>query len=52
MLHHDESPVKPQYDMATAPFVDKAPSPILPYPLPLLAKIFRPLPHLHQFWIN
>ena len=35
MLHHEESPEKPQYNMATPP--------ILPNP-PFLAKIFRPPP--------
>ena len=39
MLHHEESPEKPQYNMATPPF---CPTP------PFLAKFFR-LPHFHQF---
>ena len=39
MLHHDESPEKPQYNMATPPFLDKPP--ILPNP-PFLAKILGP----------
>ena len=36
MPHHEESPEKPQYNMATPP-------PILPYP-PFPAKNFRPPP--------
>ena len=30
MLHPEESPEKPPYNMATPPFLDKSPSPILP----------------------
>ena len=45
MLHHEESPEKPQYNMATPPFLDKPPPPILPnHSSPFLAKIFRPPP--------
>ena len=42
MLHHEESPEKPQYNMAIPPFLDKPPSPILPNPPSFPAKIFRP----------
>ena len=43
MLHHEESPEKPQYNMATLPFLDKPPH--FAYPPPLfLAKLFRPPP--------
>ena len=42
MLHHEESPEKPQYNMATLPFHDKPPPFCLPPPF--LAKIFRPPP--------
>ena len=41
MLHHEESPEKPQYNMATLPFLDKPPPFCLP---PFLANIFRPPP--------
>ena len=41
MLHREESPGKPQYNMATCPFLDKPP--ILPNtPPPFLANILRP----------
>ena len=30
MLHHEEFREKPQYNMATPPFLDKPPPPILP----------------------
>ena len=45
MLHHEESPEKPQYNMATPPFLDKHPPPP-PFCLtpPFLEKIFRPPP--------
>ena len=43
MLHHGEYPEKPQYNMATRPFLEK-PSPILPYP-PFSSKNFH-TPHL------
>ena len=33
MLHHEESPEKPQYNMATPPFLDKPPTPHHPTPL-------------------
>ena len=36
MPHHEKSPEKPQYNMATPPFLDNPP--------PFLAKIFRPPP--------
>ena len=51
MLHHEESPEKPQYNMATSLFLDKPP--ILPNP-PFLAKTFinfekvEPPPPLYQ----
>ena len=32
MLHHEESPEKPQYNMTTPPFLEK--NPILPTPPP------------------
>ena len=41
MLHHKESPEKPQYNMATPQFLEKPPY-FAPSPPPsLLAKIFR-----------
>ena len=44
MPHHEESPEKPQYNMATPPPISRQPPlPILPNPL-FLAKIFRPPP--------
>ena len=42
MPHHEESPEKLQYNMATPPFLDKPPH--FAYPPPFLAKIFRPPP--------
>ena len=43
-LHHEESPEKPQYNMATLHFWTTLP-PILPHPSPpFLAKMFRPPP--------
>ena len=41
MLHHEESPEKPQYNMATPPFLDKPP--ILPN-LPFSSKNFQAPP--------
>ena len=40
MVHHEESPEKPQYNVAAPHFYPPPPSSILPY-LPFLAKIFR-----------
>ena len=42
MLHHEDSPEKPQHNMTTSLFLDKLP--ILPYTLSFLGKIFRPPP--------
>ena len=42
MLHHEESPEKPQYNMVTPPL------PILPYP-PFPSKNFRPPPIFINF---
>ena len=41
MPHHEESPEKPQYNMATPPFLDKPP--ILPKP-PFSSKNFQTPP--------
>ena len=49
MLHHEESPKKPQY--SNPPFLDKAPPRFCLNPL-FLAKIFRPASRFHQFWIS
>ena len=43
MLHHEESPEKPQYNMATSPFLDKPPTPNLPNP-PFSSKHFQTAP--------
>ena len=54
MLHHEDSPEKPQHNMTTSLFLDKLP--IMPYTLSFLGKIFRPPPptplhpHFHKFW--
>ena len=53
MLHHEDSPEKPQHNMATSLFLDKLP--IMPYTLSFLGKYFRPPPtplhpHFHKFW--
>ena len=45
-VHHEESPEKPQYNMATPSFLDKPPHFTLP--APFSSKIFQ-TPHLHQF---
>ena len=42
MLHHEESPEKPQY-------IIWQPPPRFVLAPPFLAKIFSPLPHLYQF---
>lgn len=42
MLHHEDSPEKPQHNMTTSLFLDKLP--IMPYTLSFLGKIFRPPP--------
>ena len=49
MLHHEESPEKPQY--GNLPFLNNPPPPFCLTHL-FLAKIFRllPSPHFHQFW--
>ena len=43
MLKHEESPKKPQYNMATHLFLDTPPPPLCLTP-PFLAEIFRPPP--------
>ena len=47
MLHHEESPEKPQYNVATPPFLGKL-LPILPNPS-FSSKHFQTPPHFHQF---
>ena len=42
MLHHEESPVKPQYNMATPPFLDKPPH--FAYPPPFSSQNFQTTP--------
>ena len=49
MLHHEESPKKPQY--SNPPFLDKAPPRFCLNPL-FLAEIFRSASRFHQFWIS
>ena len=44
MLQHEESPGKPQYNMATPPPFLDTPPPIFPNLPPFLAKIFRSPP--------
>ena len=48
MWHHEESPDKPQYNMAALPFMAKSLHFALSPPVPLLAKNFQ-TPHFHQF---
>ena len=48
MLHHEESPEKPEYNVATTPFLDTPPPHFALLP-PFLAKNFKS-PHFHQFW--
>ena len=43
MLHHEESPEKPQYNMATPPISRQRPSPFCLTPS-FIAKIFKPPP--------
>ena len=43
MLHHEDSPEKPQHNMTTSLFLDKLP--IMPYTLSFLGKISGHPPH-------
>ena len=49
MLHHEESPEKPCYNVATPPSLDNFLPPFCLTPPPLSSKIFRP-PNFYQFW--
>ena len=48
MPHHEESPEKPQYNMATPPISRQPPPPHFAKP-PFSSKNFQTPPHFHQF---